>query len=280
MKHSLSFVTGSFVALAAGCRGKHKPSWFELSEWEVRVPSLGEAFDGFKILQLTDIHFSEWMDTRRLAELKEFTLSQPVDLIAVTGDSTYHTTDFQPLIDFYTGLDANAAVLMTWGNHDIWDEAEKGLAPVLGANVHLLKNERYLLQRGDDHLCVAGLDCAYEELDDIAKVVDDFPAETPALIMAHEPDIAPSIAETRKFFLQISGHSHGGQICLPTGHAPILPWLGQKYSRGYYEVDGMMLYTSRGLGRGKPFIRMNCPAEVVIYTLRSGKNTRFEEIKT
>lgn len=277
MKHSLTVVTGTFVALASACRRKAKPGWFELSEWEVTVPNLGEAFDGFTILHLTDIHFSEWMNAKRLAELKDFVLAQTVDLIAITGDSSYHTTDFQPLLDFYNGLAVNAPVIMTWGNHDIWDNAEKGLAPVLESDIHLLKNEHYVFEKAQDRLCIAGLNCAYEELDDIAKLAAEIPADTPALIMAHEPDIAQSIAETGKFFLQISGHSHGGQICLPTGYAPMLPWLGQKYSGGYYQVDGMMLYTSRGLGRGKPYVRINCPAETVIYTLRSGSKAYFDK---
>lgn len=279
MKNTLTSSAAVILATVAGCGSNTVPAWFELSEWDITVQGLGRRFHGFRLLHLTDIHFSEWMDEKKLTELKQFVLGTKVDLVVMTGDSTYHTTDFQPLIEFYKGLNANAPVLMTWGNHDIWDNAEIGLAEVLGQQVRLLANDRWLIERGEDRLCIAGLDCAYEERDDLAKTIDEFPAETPAIMLAHEPDIAEAVAETGKFFLQLSGHSHGGQICFPNGHAPILPWLGQRFPRGYYAIDGMMLYTSRGLGRGKPFIRMNCPAEAEIFTLYSGDQSGIQPTK-
>ena len=281
LKQTLMTGSAVFVAAAGGCRAKEIPAWFEVSEWDVKVPRLPGGFEGFRILHLTDIHHSEWMDEKRLGELRAFVLAQTdIDLILVTGDSTYHNMGFDTLIEFYSGLNGEGRypVLMSWGNHDIWDDAPVNLAPIFENGVHLLDNDVFVLEENGDHLCIAGLNCAYEELDDLGKVLERMPEEDmPALMMAHEPDVAPTVAETGKFFLQISGHSHGGQICLPGGYAPILPWLGQKYSRGLYAVKEMMLYTSRGLGRGRPFIRMNCPAEAVVYTLRAGDETAFEE---
>lgn len=270
--------TTAAVALASlkGRKSLPIPAWFELTTWDVTVPGLGKAFEGYRLLHLTDIHQSEWMSTSKLTALKDFVLGSGVDVVVITGDSTYHTTNYQPLLDFYTGLAAQTPVLMTWGNHDIWDDAATGLQPILSNNVRLLSNERWLIERAGDRLCIAGLGCAYEELDDLASVIDEFPKDTPAIMLAHEPDVADAVAETGKFFLQLSGHSHGGQICLPNGYAPILPWLGQRYPRGYYDVNGMMLYTSRGLGRGKPFIRTYCPGEAEIFTLRCGDRPSFE----
>ena len=278
LKNSFTTAAAAVVATAPGCRKKDVPAWFELSQWDVTVSNLGKAFDGFRILQLTDIHQSEWMDANRMAELKDFVLSLEIDLIVVTGDSTYHTTDFRILQEFYTGLNANAPIVMTWGNHDIWDDAPTRMKPLIHESVIVLENERMVIEREQDQLIIAGLNCAYEELDDLAATIDEIPSNTPALMLAHEPDVADAVAETRLFFLQLSGHSHGGQICLPNGYAPMLPWLGQRYSRGFYEVNGMMLYTSRGLGRGKPFVRTFCPGEAVILTLHCGERTNFGEI--
>ncbi|MEE4194610.1 MAG: metallophosphoesterase [Anaerolineae bacterium] len=277
LKKSLTTTAAVIMATISSCTEKEIPDWFELSQWDVIVTGLGASFDGFRILHLTDIHYSEWMDASRLAALKKFVLDTPVELIVVTGDSSYHTEDFADLIDFYTGLGKHAPVVMTWGNHDIWDDTPNRLLPFIHDQVILLSNDHLALQRGDDQLVIAGLNCAYEELDDIAAVVDRLPAGIPAIMLAHEPDIAKNVAATGAFFFQLSGHSHGGQICLPNGYAPMLPWLGQQYPRGYYDVDGMMLYTSRGLGRGKPFLRTFCPAEAEIFTLRSGNQMKFKE---
>lgn len=274
-----STLTSAVVCLAAttGCASDDAAAWFDLTHWRVQVKNLPLAFDGFRILQLTDIHYSEWMDRKRLMDLRTFVDDLQVDLIVVTGDSSYHTDDFTDLVAFYDGMPQAAPVLMVFGNHDVWDGAEAAFQPIFDLGVRLLANDVLTIERDDEHLIIAGLDCAYEQRDDLEKVLSKMPDDdSQALLLAHEPDVAPACAKTGRFFLQLSGHSHGGQICLPNGYAPVLPYLGQQYPRGYYDIHGMMLYTCRGLGRGKPFIRLNCPAEMVLFTLATGNKTELQ----
>jgi predicted MPP superfamily phosphohydrolase len=87
--------------------------------------------------------------------------------------------------------------------------------------------------------------------------------------MAHEPDFADERAETGRFDLQISGHSHGGQVDLPFIGAPVLPLWAHKYSRGLYQVRNMYQYTNVGVGMTPPYIRFNCRPEITVFTLES-----------
>jgi predicted MPP superfamily phosphohydrolase len=99
-------------------------------------------------------------------------------------------------------------------------------------------------------------------------VLERLPEEGAAILMAHEPDIADDVAATRRFDLQLSGHSHGGQMGLPLLRFPLLPKLSRKYPVGLYRVGKMFLYVNRGLG-AHPRFRFACRPEVTIFTLRA-----------
>ncbi|MDQ3318036.1 MAG: hypothetical protein M3522_11995, partial [Actinomycetota bacterium] len=92
-----------------------------------------------------------------------------------------------------------------------------------------------------------------------------------AVLLAHEPDFADRSAEGGRFGVQLSGHSHGGQVKLPGVGPPVLPPLGEKYPAGKYEVGGMVQYTNRGLGVIQPRLRFGCRPEITMFVLRAGK---------
>jgi predicted MPP superfamily phosphohydrolase len=87
-------------------------------------------------------------------------------------------------------------------------------------------------------------------------------------LLVHEPDLADS-ASQYPIDLQLSGHTHGGQIRVPLLGALLLPVMGRKYSMGLYRVDGMWVYTNRGLGVNRPPLRFNCRPEITLFALRS-----------
>jgi predicted MPP superfamily phosphohydrolase len=102
-------------------------------------------------------------------------------------------------------------------------------------------------------------------------VVARLPAEGAAVLLAHEPDFADRSARSGRFDLQLSGHSHGGQVRL--FNQPLLPVPhGMKYRSGLYRVGKMIQYTNRGLGMGFPPVRINCRPEITVLTLRAGEN--------
>ena len=100
-------------------------------------------------------------------------------------------------------------------------------------------------------LWLAGVDDVWERRADLPRTLADVPAGAPAVLLAHEPDYADDVADLKgaaQVLLQLSGHSHGGQVCIPGLGAPILPYLAEKYPAGAYRVGDMWLYTNRGVG--------------------------------
>jgi predicted MPP superfamily phosphohydrolase len=280
LRNMLYGLFGLFLAPIAGSQqqSRAETGWYETSEYDVEVADLPLELDGLTILHLTDIHQSTVINRDRLMELRAHIDQLQVDAIAVTGDLTYHSTDMSDLQDFFHDLPDRYPVLLVMGNHDYWDGGIPTLQPLLDEGIHLLRNDCFCLERDGARFIIAGLDNVWEEMDDLKGLLRRLPGDGPAMLMVHEPDVADQCAATGRFFLQISGHSHGGQICLPGGFAPVLPWMGQKYYRGYYLVDGMMVYTCRGIGMSKPFIRVNCRPEIVLYHFHPGAKPGFHPV--
>jgi predicted MPP superfamily phosphohydrolase len=90
-----------------------------------------------------------------------------------------------------------------------------------------------------------------------------------AILLAHEPDFADTSAATGKFDLQVSGHTHGGQVVVPFLGPPVLPYLGQKYHTGLYKIGNMFQYTNRGVGMNRLAVRFNCRPEITMFELES-----------
>jgi predicted MPP superfamily phosphohydrolase len=101
------------------------------------------------------------------------------------------------------------------------------------------------------------------------QVLKRLPEDGAAILLAHEPDFADISARTGRFDLQISGHTHGGQIRLPMIGFPYLPRFGRKYPRGLYKVGNMLQYTNRGVGMVHLPVRFNSRPEITLFTLSS-----------
>jgi predicted MPP superfamily phosphohydrolase len=113
------------------------------------------------------------------------------------------------------------------------------------------------------------VDDVWEGSPRLGLVAPQLPEGDAAILLAHEPDFADSSAGTGKFDLQLSGHTHGGQVVLPFFGPPVLPHLGSKYPSGLYRIGDMYQYTNRGVGMAKLPIRINCPPEITIFQLKS-----------
>jgi predicted MPP superfamily phosphohydrolase len=131
----------------------------------------------------------------------------------------------------------------------------------------VLKNEGRLLSVGNASLYLAGLDDIWSGYPDLRHSLAGASPDVTTILLAHEPDFADTASWDGRINLQLSGHSHGGQVRLPGLGAPILPFMGRKYDQGLYQVNGMWLYTTRGVGVGRIPFRINCPPEVTEITL-------------
>jgi predicted MPP superfamily phosphohydrolase len=239
----------------------------------ISLPGLHPSLEGFRLVQLSDFHYSE--DRNTLAYLQHVVSQanslQP-DLIVLTGDFVDSNLDGLPdLIKTLAELKAKWGVYAVLGNHDHRRGASAVRHGLEEVGIKLLWNENVTLTGDAAALSLIGLDDWLRGRPQIRPALDSLPAHTTNILLVHEPDVADIICRYPQFHLQLSGHSHGGQIRLPLLGPLILPVLGQKYDQGYYQVEGLHLYTSRGVGTlsDVPF-RFNCPPELTELILVRG----------
>jgi len=242
----------------------------------LKLPRLASTFSGFRILQISDIHIGGWMNRERLGRVIRVALAEAPDLVVITGDFlTGHNwneslgASLDGMVEQLSQLTEEHTTLAVLGNHDYWTDASAVREALASCGIVELSNDVYRLSQGGDQLHIAGVDDIWEGRHRLELVLDKLPQKGAAVLLAHEPDYADRSAETGRFDLQLSGHSHGGQVVLPFLGAPILPYLGRKYPSGLYRVGSMWQYTNRGVGMIAPYARFNCRPELTVFTLES-----------
>ena len=238
------------------------------------LPRLDAVFDGYRIAQISDIHADGWMTPGRVLSLVNLVNAEAPDLVAITGDlATY--SRFRSLIRHASRLvaplrrlQATDGVVAVLGNHDHKTDARTVRRVLAASGVIELHNAVLTLRRGGESLYLCGVDDLKEGAPRLDLALERLSEEGAAVLLAHEPDFADESAATGRFDLQLSGHSHGGQVGVPLLRYPFLPKLSRKYPTGLYRVGDMFLYTNRGLG-AHPRFRFNCRPEITVFTLRS-----------
>lgn len=192
------------------------------------------------------------------------------DLVVLTGDYVWQDLEaIHELAPILSGLNARYGVFSTLGNHDYWLDADVITAAMESAGLPVLINQGHSIQHGNGSIYLAGLDDGWSGNPDLNATLDGAASNEPIVLLCHEPDLADQYALDGRIDLQLSGHSHGGQIRLPGIGALILPYLGRKYDLGLYKVNDMQLYTNRGLGVISEPVRFNCPPEISQFVLNA-----------
>jgi predicted MPP superfamily phosphohydrolase len=155
------------------------------------------------------------------------------------------------------------------GNHDYWTNPHAIRAMLRRCRITDLTNTVFRLTNEGRSLYLCGVDDVRHGNVRLEEVVTQLVEDSAAILLAHEPDFADWSAATGKFDLQLSGHTHGGQVVIPFYGPPVLPGSGRKYPSGLYKVGDMFQYTNRGVGMSRFAIRWNCPAEITIFNLES-----------
>lgn len=236
------------------------------------LPRLAAAFDGYRVVQIGDLHLDDWSKPARLHRIAEMVNAEDPDLIVVTGDFASYSArrlDTERLVGALRRLSAPDGVLAILGNHDYLTDVKLIRRCIHEAGLTELLNEAVTLRRDGSELHVAGLDDVMEGRSRLDLVLRDLPASGAAVLLAHEPDFADVAAATGRFDLQLSGHSHGGQVRVPVLGRAVLPPFSQRYTRGLHRVGGMLLYTNRGLGTVHARLRFGCRPEITALTLRA-----------
>jgi uncharacterized protein len=247
---------------------KIEPNWLEVKQIDITLPNLDRSFAGYRIVQLTDLHIGDGIDRAQLNKIVDTVNAQNPDLIVLTGDYITRKPQLQAklLTSTLAGLHAREQTISVLGNHDVFDgNAPSVIQSILNAGVILLENTVYTAHRNGATLHIAGVGDVWAKLDRLDRVLAQLPATGAAIMLAHEPDFADETAATGRFGLQLSGHSHGGQVRIPVYRK--YPPYGRKYPIGRYQVGDMIQYTSRGVGFPGIHARFNCRPEISVFNL-------------
>jgi len=246
-------------------RGRANASKVQLKRNDVRVAHLSGAFDGFKILHVSDLHAD--LSALAMQRVNEMVRDLAYDLCVLTGDYRGRTFgDCKPCLESIARLrDAvRGDIFAVLGNHD-----SIAMVPNLEEmGIRVLLNECAIINRGSALLYLAGVDDAhFYRADDIEKAAANIPHGSVSILLSHTPEIYRQAAHAG-FDLMLSGHTHGGQICLPGG-VPIL--LEAKIPRalgaGAWRHSGMAGYTSVGAGSSVVPVRFNNRPEITLHRL-------------
>lgn len=264
-----------FIALVLACflyGWSIEPNWIEVVPIQLTLPHLTPAFNNFKIVQISDIHVSRYMTQKRLDKIVALIDRQKPDVVVLTGDFDSKRASFKSkiLVEELSKINAKEISLAVLGNHDHFHHKEVEVRSALvKSNVLELNNAIYTIDRDGEKLNFAGIDDPYVGQPNLEKVLQQLPETGAAIALVHEPDFADRLIQTHRFDLQLSGHSHGGQINLPFLGAMVLPIGGQKYVLGLSQIEDLLEYTNRGVGMTAIPIRFLSRPEITVFTLKS-----------
>jgi predicted MPP superfamily phosphohydrolase len=263
-----SFIRAALKLTGLYWRGRRNAEHIVVKHNDVRAQELPPLFDGLTILHITDMHVD--MNEGAMRRLIELIGDLRYDLCVLTGD--YRGKTFGP---FEATLDGIARlrdhlkepVYGVLGNHDTIQ-----MVPGLEAmGIRMLLNECEVIARGDQRIHLAGIDDAhFFKVDNIEKAATQIPDDEFSILLSHTPEVYRQAAHAG-FNLMLSGHTHGGQICLP-GSIPITldAALPRRMGAGPWRYHTMSGYTSVGAGSCIVPVRLNCPPEITLHHLRRG----------
>lgn len=248
---------------------------FAVEEITITVSELPAQFEGYRIAHLTDIHLGQWLSPTRLHGVVDLVNELEPDTVAMTGDFVSYLLDevARDLGSALSKLDAPDGTTAVLGNHDHWTDADRVRELLAESGASVLDNDFVSVNKEGASLHFGGVDCVMVGKDRLDQLLERMPVDSPAILLAHEPDFADTSAATGRFALQLSGHSHGTQVVLPGGRTVIRGPHFRNYPIGRYEIEEMTLYTNRGLGTNVFWTRLNCPPEIAMITLRSASPT-------
>jgi predicted MPP superfamily phosphohydrolase len=241
-------------------------------EVEIELARWPKALDGFRIVQLSDIHIGPILGKRFAAEITRRANALAPDLVAVTGDLVDGlVSKLEHEVAPFGDLRAKHGVYFVTGNHDHYSGAAKWCEQIDGLGIRVLRNERVTIEANGAVFDLAGVDdhrSGFESGtggEDLDLALADLPEGRAVILLAHDPSTFKK-ASRMPIDLQISGHTHGGQIWPFEYFVRIaVPFVAGLYRRGNAQV-----YVSRGTGFWGPPMRFRAPAEMTSITLRSG----------
>lgn len=262
----LSYLTGLWLVLHFHPRAED----VEITRLDIPIRGLPESFDGYQILHVSDLHAGSFVRVREVARRLAVAASLQPDLVVFTGDlASAAVGAADGAAEILSRTARGDGILAVLGNHDVWVGEAAVRAALERRGVRVLVNDHAAVSRGQHRLYFAGVnDAAYTERDDLAAALAGIPEEATVILLSHAPVIVRQPL-ARRAALVLSGHTHGGQIVLPYLGALYVPSeLGRRYAFGLHRLNGQWLFITRGLGEIFPPLRIGCPPEIALLTLR------------
>lgn len=265
LKALIKLVAGSGLSAVAGYgyTAIIEPEWLAVERVLIPIKSLPTALEGFKIVHMSDFHLYPYTTLEHIRAVVVRANALKADVICLTGD--YVIRKVEPMGDLASGLgklNAKHGVFSVMGNHDIWTNRVLIEERLKAVGILTLNNSGVSLNEGGKSVWLAGVDSAFAGNPSLPAALEKAPGASVGVLLAHEPDPADTYSLDPRVALQLSGHTHGGQVRIPGIGALILPEYGLKYDCGLYKVRDMWVYTTRGIGVIGPPIRFNCRPEI------------------
>ena len=260
-------VAGGATVIAAGLSGYAIHSAVAgpgLRRLKVALARLPQALHGFKIVQLSDLHVGRTIGRAYVEEVVRQVQEQEPDLIAITGDLFDGSpAQLAEAVAPIAELTAPHGVFFVTGNHDHYSGVEPWLAWLRRRGVRVLRNERVQIGTEAASFDLAGVDDSYFSAD-VARALEGQDPRRELVLLAHQPQEVKNAVEHR-VGLQLSGHTHGGQIFPFTLFAKrLFHWVA-----GLYQIGETQLYVSRGTGYVGPPMRLGAPSEITCIELQA-----------
>jgi predicted MPP superfamily phosphohydrolase len=264
------------VAAVAADTTLLEPNRPRIVRQEIALRRWPSRLEGFTIALLSDFHYDPYFSVHPLRSAIAMVNGLRPDLIALTGDFVSMpwsgdpadaASAAEPCAQLLRQMRAPHGLWAVLGNHDVFTDPDRVSTSLHSAGVQVLSNQSVPIDRDGARFWLSGVDDVLGGTADLDATLHDLPADEAAVLLAHEPDYADTVARY-SVDLQLSGHSHGGQVRVPFVRPLFLPELARKYVWGLYQIGGLALYTNPGLGTVNLPVRMNCPPEITLLTLR------------
>jgi hypothetical protein len=257
-----------------------EPNLLHVEHHTIQSSSVTSELDGIRILQFSDLHLGEFYSLTKFQRLVHRINELQPDIVVFTGDLVDNFSkypDQRRIAPILQQIQAPLGKYAVYGNHDQGGGGKPIYRQILAkSGFHLLVNEHDTIRIGHSKMTIAGLDDFLLGSPDLKKTLQRLPADAFTLLLVHEPDVADRVTNY-PIDLQLSGHSHGGQVRIPWYGSVYTPPLAETYREGIYTLPGsrksMTLYVNRGIGTTRlPFRFVSVP-ELTLFTLKQPART-------